>query len=424
MIDSTCTRGPVLAVIVALALAVVPGATGQSPVLLERKQLHPDRQSPLQSPAAEDTVEGTILGDPLSGITAAEFERFRLGLEDFLEIETPDEGLGPVFNGRGCSECHSIPAIGGSGTILELRAGILRANGDFESLPGGSIFHLFSIPPHEVQARVPAAANSVAMRKSLQLFGLGLVEAVPDAVLIALADPKDRDGDGVRGRAARVIDIESGDSRVGRFGWKAQQATLMAFGAEAYRDEMGITNELFPLELCPAGVDCELLDFVDTVRDPEDVPERATGLRGIDNFESFMLFLGPPPRGEITAEVAAGEEVFRQIGCGACHVPQLETGDHESEAIAFKRFFPYGDFLLHDVGTGDGIGQADARPNELRTPPLWGLRFRGPLLHDGRASTMEEAIFLHSVEGERSKREYRALSSREKSQLRRFLRSL
>ena len=408
---------PLVAVLAFVAFTVpIVEAQGGSSLLKRRPSL------PIRQPA--EAVVGTVLGEPIQDITATEFERFRLGLDDFVEIEDVDEGLGPVFNARGCSECHAIPAIGGSGTILELRAGVLRADGTFRTLPGGTVFPLFSIPTHEVQARVPAEANSVAFRKSLQLFGLGLVEAVPDATFRALADPGDANGDGVRGRAAEVVDIATGNTRVGRFGWKAQQPTLLAFGAEAYRDEMGITNELFPTELCPYGVDCDRLAFIDPVRDPEDVPDRATGLRGIDNFESFMLFIGPPPRGKVNADVEAGEGIFGRIGCAVCHLPALETGAHPSEALAFKRFFPYGDFLLHDVGTGDGIGQADAKPNEIRTPPLWGLRFRAPFLHDGRASTPEDAILQHRVEGNKSREAYRALNANEKRRLGLFLRSL
>ena len=193
-----------------------------------------------------------------------EFELFRLGLEDFTEVENPDEGLGPVFNGRSCAECHSIPRIGGSSTITEVRAGIRKDDGSFEEYPGGSVMQMFSIPPHETQVTIPPEINVIARRKSLALFGNGLVEAIPDAVLIALEDPEDRDADGISGRAHRVHDKASDKTRIGRFGWKAQQASLLAFGAEAYRDEMGITNDLFPDEACPGG-DCEKINFFNPV---------------------------------------------------------------------------------------------------------------------------------------------------------------
>ncbi|MCZ6751637.1 MAG: hypothetical protein O7E51_07405, partial [Acidobacteria bacterium] len=254
-----------------------------------------------------------------------DFERFRIGLEDFLEVEDPGEGLGPVFNGRSCAECHSIPAIGGGGSITEIRAGRRNPDGSFDPLPGGSLFQLFSIPPHNCQESIPPEANVVAARKAIPLFGAGLVEAIPDETLSGLADPDDRDGDGVSGRVHWVLDVGTQTIRAGRFGWKAQQATLLTFGAEAYLEEMGITNELFPLENAPNG-DAERLRFCDPTRALEDVPDLSTGLRGIDNFEAFLRFLAPPPRGEITDTARQGEQVFARTGCDACHVPVLFTG--------------------------------------------------------------------------------------------------
>ena len=372
---------------------------------------------------AEETALGTEFGDPLRGITAQEFELFRLGLENFTEVETPDEGLGPAFNGRSCAECHSIPRIGGSGTITEIRAGRRGKDGSFQEFPGGSVFQMFSIPPHEVQAIIPPEADVIAHRKSLPLFGDGLVEAIPDEVLIGLEDPDDSDGDGVSGRAHRVFDKANDQVRIGRFGWKAQQATLLAFGAEAYRDEMGITNALFPDEACHLG-SCEKVKLADPLSDPEDLPSVTTGLRGIDDFENFMKFLGPPPRGKITEEVRQGERLFYAAGCPACHLPSFKTGTSSARALSFKRFFPYGDFLLHDIGTGDGIGQGEALPEEIRTPPLWGVRTRAPFLHDGRASTLKEAIEIHGREALKSRILFGKLSEQEKRALVAFLESL
>ncbi|HEX2522691.1 MAG TPA: di-heme oxidoredictase family protein [Terriglobia bacterium] len=371
----------------------------------------------------ESVVVGTQFGDPVRGITAREFELFRLGLEDFTEVENPDEGLGPVFNGRSCAECHSIPRIGGSSTITEVRAGIRKDDGSFEEYPGGSVMQMFSIPPHETQVTIPPEINVIARRKSLALFGNGLVEAIPDAVLIALEDPEDRDSDGISGRAHRVHDKAADKTRIGRFGWKAQQATLLAFGAEAYRDEMGITNDLFPDEACPGG-DCEKINFFNPVPGLQDALDPNIGLRGIDNFENFMKLLGPPPRAPVTDQALEGERLFQAIGCTACHTPALVTGESPVRALSSKRFFPYSDFLLHDVGTGDGIGQGDARPEEIRTPPLWGVRLRAPFLHDGRASTLREAIELHLGESARSRRQFGGLSETEQAALLAFLLSL
>jgi CxxC motif-containing protein (DUF1111 family) len=371
----------------------------------------------------ESVAVGTEFGDPVHGITAREFELFRLGLEDFTEVENPDEGLGPVFNGRSCAECHSLPRIGGSSTITEVRAGIRKDDGSFEEYPGGSVMQMFSIPPHEMQITIPPEINVIARRKSLPLFGNGLVEAIPDAVLIALEDPDDGDGDGISGRAHRVHDKATDKTRIGRFGWKAQQATLLAFGAEAYRDEMGITNDLFPAEVCPGG-DCARIAFFNPVPGLQDARDPNTGLRGIDNFENFMRLLGPPPRGPVTDQALEGERFFQTVGCTVCHTPALVTGESPVKALSAKRFFPYSDFLLHDVGTGDGIGQGDARPEEIRTPPLWGVRLRAPFLHDGRASTLRQAIELHSGESDHSRGQFEKLSEADRAALLAFLHTL
>ena len=371
----------------------------------------------------ESIVVGTEFGDPVQGITSREFELFRLGLQDFTEVENPDEGLGPVFNGRSCAECHSVPRIGGSSSITEVRAGIRKDDGSFEEYPGGSVMQMFSIAPHETQITIPPEINVIARRKSLPLFGNGLVEAIPDAVLIALEDPEDQNADGVSGRVHRVHDKASDKIRIGRFGWKAQQATLLAFGAEAYRDEMGITNDLFPTEVCPGG-DCTKITFFNPVPGLQDALNPNTGLRGIDNFENFMRLLGPPPRGPVTEQALEGERLFQAIGCTACHTPAFVTGESPVKALSSKRFFPYSDFLLHDVGTGDGIGQGDARPEEIRTSPLWGVRLRAPFLHDGRASTLRQAIELHSGESARSRGEFETLSEAERAALLAFLLTL
>jgi CxxC motif-containing protein (DUF1111 family) len=371
----------------------------------------------------EEIIPGIEFGEPLRGITPKEFELFRLGLENFTEVETPDEGLGPVFNGRSCAECHSVPRIGGSSTITEVRAGIRREDGSFEEYPGGSVFQMFSIAPHETQVAFPSEVNVIARRKSLPLFGNGLVEAIPDEVLAGMEDPDDLNADGVSGRAHRVHDKATDSSRIGRFGWKAQQATLLGFGAEAYRDEMGITNDLFPEEACPGG-DCKKIQFFNPVPGLQDVRSLTTGLRGIDDFENFMKLLGPPPRGAIGAEVQQGERLFHASGCHSCHTPSLKTGSSPVKALSFKRFFPYSDFLLHDIGTGDGIAQGDAKPEEIRTPPLWGVRLRAPFLHDGRASTLREAIEMHGGEALNSRTLYEQRSPSDQAALVAFLRSL
>ena len=364
-----------------------------------------------------------VPGDPLPGVSPREFEEFRLGLEDFREIEEASEGLGPLFNGTGCASCHNVPVIGGGSPMTELRAGARDANGQFRIVGGTTLYQLFSIPDHRCQAVIPADATVVARRMSIPLFGAGLIEGVPDGTLLALEDPFDRDRDGISGRAAIVTDVASGRRRVGRFGWKAQVATLLTFSGDAYTNEMGITNDLFPGEPY-GGISEARMRECDRLKDPEDVMDPRTGKRAIDNFEAFMKFLAPVARGPITGEVRTGEQAFLAAGCASCHVPVLTTGAHEAASLNRKTLALYSDLLLHDVATGDGIAQEAADPTEIRTPALWGLRLRRPLLHDGSAATADEAIRRHGGEGAAAVERYRGLIEPMRLALLAFLDSL
>jgi len=364
-------------------------------------------------------------GGPLPDLTATEFSEFRLGLDDFTEVETADEGLGPAYNGTSCAVCHNVPAIGGSGVILELRAGYRDRSGAHTGLnaAGDTLIHLLSTPSHACQVQMPDDVTVIARRAPIPLFGAGLVEAIPDEALLALEDPVDRDRDGVSGRAATVVDVASGRPRVGRFGWKAQHATLLAFGADAYRNEMGITNDLFPQESA-FGISGAQMRSCDPFPDPEDRRDLHTGRRGIDNFEAFMRFLAPVARSHVDETTLAGERVFSAIGCAGCHVPRLMTGPSAHPAFNRRSVDLFSDLLLHDVGTGDGIQQGAGEPGEIRTPALWGLRLRRPFLHDGSAVTIAEAIARHSGEAELARRTFERLTSDERTRLLAFLRSL
>ena len=372
-------------------------------------------------PAAQQAV---LPGDPLPGITASEFSEFRLGLEDFTEVETAEDGLGPAFNGTSCAACHNVPAVGGSSVVVETRAGYRTEQGlaglDHD---GNTLMHLFSVPPHNCQPAAPDDANVFARRAPLPVFGDGLIEAIPDETILALEDPFDRDGNGVRGRASIVMDVATGTRRVGRFGWKAQQATLLAFAGDAYRNEMGITNDLFPKEYA-YGISDAAMRRCDLRPDPEDVRDPLTHKRGIDNFEAFMKFLAPIARGPIDQAARDGERVFQSLGCATCHVPALSTGPNVNPLFNRKTVSLYSDLLLHDIGTGDGILQAAATGEEIRTPALWGLRLRRPLLHDGSASTIEEAVGRHLREGELARRGFSQLREADRTLLMAFLRSL
>jgi CxxC motif-containing protein (DUF1111 family) len=370
-------------------------------------------------------TQGFVPGSPLAGITPVEFSEFRLGLDDFTEVESAEEGLGPAFNGTSCAVCHNLPAIGGGGVILEVRAGYRNAAGDHQGLnaAGDTLIHMLSTPTHGCQASIPDDVDVIARRAPIPLFGAGLVEAIADDTLLALEDPFDRNRDGVSGRAALVVDVATAERRVGRFGWKAQHATLLTFGADAYRNEMGITNDVFPQEFA-FGVTDGQMRLCDPFPDPEDRPDPVTRRRGIDNFASFMKFLAPVPRATSSAATAAGEQTFAAIGCAACHVPALVTGPSAHPAFDRRPVPLFSDLLLHDIGTGDGIRQAAAEASEIRTPALWGLRFRRPLLHDGSAATIADAIARHGGEAELARRGYDRLSPEDRQLLLAFLRSL
>jgi CxxC motif-containing protein (DUF1111 family) len=362
-------------------------------------------------------------GDPLPGIAAGETQSFLQGQEAFMQVLEPEDGLGPAFNGASCAGCHNTPAVGGSGAVTVVRAGLRDADGNFHVLQGSTLFQMSSTPDYRCQVHIPAEANVIARRSSNALFGLGLIEAISDETLLALQDPGDLNQDGVHGQAAMITDVATGLQRVGRFGWKAQHATLLAFAADAYRSEMGITNELFPDELAP-GVDPQQLKVCNLVPNPKDVRDRKTGLRSIDKLAAFLKYLAPIPRGPVDETVRAGEGLFAWSGCIACHAPILMTGASSSAAIDHKPVALYSDLLLHDLYAGDGIEQGAASGNQMRTTPLWGLRYRRPLWHDGSIATIHEAILRHGGEGQSAMERYVSLGADQQALLLAFLGSL
>jgi CxxC motif-containing protein (DUF1111 family) len=375
--------------------------------------------------AASDVAGSTTLGGPHPGLTPEELERFELGQEDFQEIETVEDGLGPVFNEAGCVVCHDAP-IGGTTGRLETRFGKWD-NGRFDALArlGGSLMQDQSIGKVKTSRgrftfeaeRVPRRANQTALRLTQPLFGLGLVDAIPDEAFIALARSQARNTPSTRGTAHIVTEVATGGPRVGRFGWKAQVPTLFEFSGDAYLNEMGITNPGFPIENAPQG-DKDALKF-------NPLPTLNDDGEGVILFTDFMTFLGPPPRGRRTDQTDKGSRIFANIGCANCHTPTLVSGNSPVEALSNKRFQPFSDFLLHDMGSlGDGIVQGKAGPREMRTAPLWGLNARPLFLHDGRARSAEAAILAHRGQGESARNRFARLDFRDRQALMAFLRSL
>jgi len=375
--------------------------------------------------AATATSDAPVqFGDPLGGLTAAQLDRFNDGKEEFLAPEEVDEGLGPVFNGRSCAECHSVPIAGGGSDRLVTRFGTIT-NGVFDPLAqfGGSLIQDHAITRADGSVHnyspesVPKAATIVAHRRTPPLFGLGLVDAVSDQTFFELAAQESRRGDGTAGRVAVITNVATGLQSVGKFGWKNQVPSLFVFSGDAYLNEMGITNPLFPNENCPNG-DCKELKF-NPRPDLNDIGD------GVEAFNDFMTLLAAPPRAASTPESLAGEAIFGQIGCDACHTSTLHTGPSDVAALDHATFHPYSDFLLHDMGAlGDGISQGAANGREMRTAPLWGLRMITTFLHDGRAATLTDAIAAHDGQARAARERFNALDAASQGKLLSFLKSL
>ncbi len=358
---------------------------------------------------------------------------FRDGKEAFQKTEDAADGLGPIFNNVSCVACHSSPAVGGASPILETRAQ-KRVGVELLDFPGGSLFQSNAISANCAET-VPREADVIAQRQTTPLFGLGLVEAIPDSEIERYAAEQARAHPEQAGRVNRVTDVASGSIRVGRFGWKDQQATLDAFSGDAYLNEMGITSKLFPADNAPNG-NAAKLGACDAVKDPEDTDDDVT------LFTNFMRFLAPPPgdggggrgfggfggfgrgrRGHGGAAASRGEQLFESVGCAVCHRAGF-TASSPIPAINGQTVDAYSDFLLHDVGTGDGIAQGTAPPNMLRTPPLWGVSDSGPYLHDGSAATIRDAIRRHANQGAAAARAFAQLPRPEEELLLAFLDSL
>jgi CxxC motif-containing protein (DUF1111 family) len=350
--------------------------------------------------------------------------------DGLIEMNSILDGLGPVFNGTSCVQCHNNNSpvtpnvVGGDSNIVETRFGTTDKN-KFDALGdlGGSLIQSHGIG--EVMCRdgtlytfkeevVPREAMIQTGRKTTPLFGLGLVDAVPDSTFENLAKKS--------GKVNLVLDPVSGTRKVGKFGWKAQVSSLFVFSGDAYVNEMGITSSFFPAEQCPNG-DCSRMAACDpVVPDPEDAEDE-----DVQAFTNFMTLLAPVPRGPGfgSASVIAGEGVFNRIGCAECHVSSLTTGPSPIAALNQVTFHPYSDFLLHHMGTlGDGIEQGKAAGDEMRTAPLWGLRFRSTFLHDGLATTPSAAIEAHDGAAKEAAQAFGRLTAADRQALLDFLGSL
>jgi len=361
-------------------------------------------------------------GDPLPGLTAEQQATFVEGKEVFEDVEDAADGLGPVFNEASCATCHIDGGVGGGSSRVETRFGTVT-NGAFDPLAaeGGSLMQDHAIGLANgvtfVPEIVPGDATIIAGRRTTPLFGLGLVDAVPDRTFKDLARREAFFNRRTAGRVSNVTNIATGLPAVGKFGWKAQVPSLFVFAGDAYLNEMGITNPLFPDESCPQG-DCTLL-----AANPR--PDLNDDGDDVELFADFMTFLAPPPAPRRSRSVSYGAALFAGIGCADCHTPALQTGRSDVPALNRKTFFPYSDFLLHDMGSlGDGIAQGDAGQREMRTAPLWGLSKVTNFLHDGRTTSVEEAILAHDGQGAKAARRFQTLRADQQQRLVAFLKSL
>ena len=373
--------------------------------------------------------DGDVFDAPIDGLSDAEMAAFARGDAEFERQFAPNTGLGPIFNDVSCATCHSGD---GRGQLRNALTRIGEQANDFLNDLGGPQIQDKAIPGAHAE-RLPDGVP-FSVRLPPPVFGAGMIEAIPEAAIIANADPNDIDGDGISGRpnlvpaAAFVPETEPAGGtglRLGRFGRKAQNAVLLQQVVEAYLQDMGITSPFLPLEnrnpLAPVPIEA-----VDRVPDPE-VLESI-----VQAVTHYIRALAPPEPGADTERRAEGGALFTQIQCARCHVPSFQTGPSPIPALAGRTVTLYSDLLLHDMGDAlsDNRPDGQATGREWRTPPLWGLRLmrrflngEALLLHDGRARSVEEAILLHGGEALASRNAFAQLTAAQKAALLDFVES-
>jgi len=467
--------------------------------------VHSRAQAPTQPPEAV-----TGFDDQSNGFSDA--SRRQADQKNFEEIEhiAPD-GLGPLYNAQSCRECHETPVTGAASQVTELRVGHLDAHGQFQNpeipidhgaviIKDRNLVNDRAICP-EIHERVPEMETVRTTRLATNTLGDGYVEAIADETLLKIRKDQCKASHGkICGQAVKVLVPETeGKDRIGRFGWKDQHASLLAFAGDAYLNEMGITNRLQPTEvttICNPPVTTTVPNNDPTkITEPNSLPDPTdNNLEDIDHFASFMRSLKAPARDATTAATAEakhGAQLFAKIGCGTCHVETIVTGKSPAapggpglhpDALENRTIHPYSDFLLHNIGTGDGIpislvehfgrervekrmreleasraaetsenkkGKAEdecsesyqtavlegekhpnllrdtlCARNKIRTAPLWGLRLRSRLMHDGSSVELGDAIRRHQGEAEKVTERFSKLKPAEKSALLAFLQSL
>ena len=397
------------------------------------KDVKPDAKAQQGRTGFDNKSNGyTPQGPPFDTLTADNVVPLRSFNDDrflFEQIDTTERGLGPTYNGQSCRECHQNVVSGGASQVTEHRTGHLDGSQFFEA-PGGSLIQSRATSP-EIVERVVDEDEIRTFRISTNLLGDGYVECIADTTLTAIADAQP---EAMRGNAVTVAVLEGdGTPRIGRFGWKDQHGSLVSFSADAYLNEIGITTPLMPDENTSSGT------FVGFGTKFDPLPEPESENEDLFSFADFVRSTKAPSRGTITSDVIAGERKFTQVGCAICHVSTMTTATAGTAinggafivpaALAEKVIHPFSDFLLHDIGTGDGIPilplpEWQYTAPLIRTAPLWGLRTRNRLMHDGLSFTKTEAIARHSGQAADVLTEFNALTDTEKGQVMAFLDSL
>lgn len=417
-------------------------------------------------------------GAPYTTLDDNEKTIFQDGMEDFMEIDSvsgtvPGEagaGLGPTFNGNSCAQCHSQPGVGGSSPGLKSpqnptpnpQVGLATLDNAGNTVPSfitadgpvrearfvrnpdgsadGGVHGLYTIKGRtdangcnlaQTDFATQVAHRNVSFRIPTPTFGLGLVEMTPDSTLQAnlAANRGAKSALGISGK----LNTSGNDGTVTRFGWKAQNKSLVIFAAEAYNVEQGVSNEGFINER--SAVDGCVYNGA-----PEDATKLVndnggtTGTAGdmssdMVNFAAFMRFLAPPTQAPLSSSANNGSSLFSSVGCALCHSTTLTTGKARSTSMSSVTYHPYSDFAVHNMGQGlaDGVSQGAAGPDEFRTAPLWGLGQRLFFLHDGRTSDLLQAIQQHSSRGSEANgvvSRFNRLSRSQQQDLLNFLRSL
>jgi CxxC motif-containing protein (DUF1111 family) len=417
-------------------------------------------------------------GKPFANLTTNQLKFFDSGAADFAAAEEVDEGLGPRMNLDSCGGCHTQPALGGTSPFVNPQVAFATKNGGTDKVPSfirengpvrearfvknpdgtadGGVHAIFTItgrtganvsPPGPCTLAQPdfatqLANNNVIFRIPTPTFGAGLIEQIPDAQILAnqASNTSRKQSLGIRGKpnfhvAGRTItgmtNNNGNDGTIARFGWKAQNKSLMLFSGEAYNVEMGITNELFQTEREEAP-QCQFATVPNDVTN-FDAATPVEVLGGVERFANFMRFLDAPQPSPNTpggaTSIANGRQKFADVGCALCHTPSFTTSKSTVAALSEKPVNLFSDLLVHDMGDGlaDGVSQGEAGPREFRTAPLWGLGQRIFFLHDGRTSDLERAIREHSSNGSEANgviNSFNNLGERTKQDILNFLRSL